>query len=219
MGQALPKECCFVGREREFAELEEWLGFYRQKPLQKSVITLWGLSGIGKSQLVSEFVKIQRHKYPSYSIFWLMGESKEAFEQSIINACKVVDRPTPTSLEASEGYQAQRERLINSFFTELQSPTRARWLIVVDGVSGISSSQQPIRSYLDRLACGSFILTARSKDVAEWYHRRIEIIGLPEKDAVKLLKLEIDDPFRGNDEGKTTLANGIYATDVVSRCV
>lgn len=198
-----------MGREKELAELEQWLGFHRQKPLQKSVITLWGLSGVGKSQLVSEFVKRQRDKHPSYDIFWTTGESKEAFEQSIIGALKVADGLIATSAEACEDYHAQRTGLINSFFTELKSPMRARWLLVIDGVSGISSLQQLIHSYVDRLPCGSVLLTARSREIAGWYHRRMEVKGLPEKDAVELLQSEVDDPFRGREEGKLPHLTGI----------
>ena len=202
MRLALPEQCSFVGRESELTELEEWLGFHRRKPPQRSVITLWGLSGVGKSQLVSEFVKKQRDKHPNYDIFWITGESKETFEQSIIGALKVADGPLATSPETCESYHEQRTRLVISFFSELKSSTRPRWLLVIDGVSGISSLQQSIRSSVDSLPCGSIILTARSKEVAEWYPRRMEVKGLPEKDAVKLLQLEIHPQFRRGEEGK-----------------
>ena len=151
---------------------------------------------------MSKFVREQRYKYPNNDIFWITGESKETFEQSIIDTLKVADRPIATSPEGCEDYYAQRSGLINSFFTELQSPTRARWLLVIDGVSGISSLQRHIRSYVDSLPYGSIILTARSREVAEWYPRQMVVKGLLEKDAVKLLQLKIGDQSRGGEEGK-----------------
>jgi Cdc6-like AAA superfamily ATPase len=90
---SLPEKCSFVGREAELAKLEEWVGFCPKKTPQKSIVTLWGLTGVGKSQLVSEFVKQQREKHPGYEIFWIAGATKEAFEQSILDVLKVTNDP------------------------------------------------------------------------------------------------------------------------------
>ncbi|RSL87982.1 hypothetical protein CEP52_015349 [Fusarium oligoseptatum] len=198
---SLPEKCSFVGREAELSKLEEWVGFCPEKMSQKSVVTLWGIAGVGKSQLVSEFVKQQREKYPGYDIFWIAGATKEAFEQSILSVLKVGDNPEATISEGSESYDEQRSMLIRSFFTELKNTMRARWLLVVDGIPGESSLQQHIRSYLDGLPWGSIILTTRSTDVASWYHGRIEIRGLPEVDAVNLLDREVDERFRSGGNG------------------
>ncbi|RSL52708.1 hypothetical protein CEP53_007989 [Fusarium sp. AF-6] len=198
---SLPEKCSFVGREAELSKLEEWVGFCPEKMLQKSVVTLWGIAGVGKSQLVSEFVKQQREKYPGYDIFWIAGATKETFEQSILSVLKVDNNPEATISEGSESYDEHRSMLIHSFFTELKNIMRVRWLLVIDGIPGDSSLQQHIRSYLDGLPWGSIILTTRSTDVASWYHGRIEIRGLPEVDAVNLLDREVDERFRsgGND--------------------
>ncbi|RMJ16480.1 hypothetical protein CDV36_003911, partial [Fusarium kuroshium] len=111
---SLPEKCSFVGREAELSKLEEWVGFCPEKMSQKSVVTLWGIAGVGKSQLVSEFVKQQREKYPGYDIFWIAGATKEAFEQSILSVLKVGDNPEATISEGSESYDEQRSMLIRS---------------------------------------------------------------------------------------------------------
>ncbi|UPL02576.1 hypothetical protein LCI18_013510 [Fusarium solani-melongenae] len=51
---SLPEKCSFVGREAELSKLEEWVGFCPKKTPQRSIVTLWGFAGVGKSQLVSE---------------------------------------------------------------------------------------------------------------------------------------------------------------------
>jgi tetratricopeptide (TPR) repeat protein len=190
-----------VGREAELSKLEEWVGFCPKKTPQRSIVTLWGFSGVGKSQLVSEFVKQQREKYPGYDIFWIAGATKEAFEQSILSVLKLANNPEATISEGGESYDEHRSMLINSFFTELKNMMRARWLLVIDGIPGDSSLQQHIRNYLDGLPWGSIILTTRSTEVASWYHGSIEIRGLPEVDAVNLLDREIDERFRSGGNG------------------
>lgn len=146
---SLPEKCSFVGREAELSKSEEWVGFCPKKTPQKSIVTLWGIAGAGKSQLVSEFVKQQREKYPGYDIFWITGATKEASEQSILSVLKLTSNPEATISEGSESYDERRSMPIGSFFTELKNTMRARWLLVIDGIPGDSSLQQRIRSYLD----------------------------------------------------------------------
>lgn len=200
---SLPEKCSFVGREAELSKLEEWVGFCPKKTPQRSIVTLWGFAGVGKSQLVSEFVKRQREKYPDYDIFWIAGATKEAFEQSILSVLKLANNPEATISEGGESYDERRSMLINSFFTELKNTMRARWLLVIDGIPGDPSLQQHIRSYLDELPWGSIILTTRSTEVASWYHGSIELRGLPEVDAVNLLGREIDERFKAGGNGRS----------------
>ncbi|KAF5687138.1 tetratricopeptide repeat domain-containing protein [Fusarium circinatum] len=172
---SLPEKCSFMGREDELAKLEEWVGFCPKKTPQKSTVTLWGLAGVGKSQLVSEFVKKQREKHPTSDIFWASGATKEAFEQSILGILKPANNSRIGIPEGSEGYDEHRSMLINSFFSELKSTMRSRWLLIIDGISGDSSLQQLIRDHLDKLPWGSIVLTTRSTEVANWYHDILDL--------------------------------------------
>lgn len=192
LGLSLPEKCLFVGREAEFAELEAWVGFSSQKTSQKSVVALWGLAGVGKTQLVSEFVKQQREKHPSHDIFWLVGATKEAFEQSILDILDVANNMGPKILDSNTSYDEYRSKLINSFFLELRRRTRPRWLLVVEEMPSDPSLHQQIRGYLEKLPCGSIIITTRSKMAVQWCTRIMQIEGLPEVDAVKLLQRELD---------------------------
>ncbi|PMB66326.1 hypothetical protein BM221_007313 [Beauveria bassiana] len=194
------------GREAELAKLEKWLSPSRQMPPQKSVVTLWGLGGVGKSQLVSEFVSRQREKH-AIDVFWLAGETKEAFAHSILGFLKVGQGSGGTSPDVGGSYHEQRTILVNSFFSELKSMVRIRWLLVIDGISSMPSQQQHILSYVDTLSYGSIVLITRSKELAGRYYQRIEVKGLDEEDAAKLLGVEIDEPFqKGSQACLTTQA-------------
>lgn len=196
-----------MGRADELLKLEEWVGFSPKKTPQKSIVTLWGLAGVGKSQLASEFVKQQREKHPSYDIFWTVGATKEAFEQSIVGLLETASESGSILPESNEGYDKHRAMLMNSFFSDLKSTMHPRWLLVIDGISGDSSLQQLIRDHLERLPWGSIVLTTRRTEVANWYHRRIEVRGLSESLAVDLLRRDIDERFQAEDNGIYRLLN------------
>lgn len=170
--------------------LEQELGFRAQLPLQKSVVGLWGLSGVGKSQLASRFVDQQRSTHPEREIFWISGESREAFEQSVINMLKVGGDPK-NSCE-------QRMGLVHSFFAELNRAEDPRWLLVIDGINGRpelnlnDSAPFGIHNFVHRLKRGYVLLIARRRDIVERYHPNREVKGLKDKDAVKLLQLQVD---------------------------
>lgn len=202
MGLSLPEQCSFIGRQTELAELEEWVGFPSNNTVQKSIVTLWGLAGVGKSQLVSEFVKRQREKSPCYDIFWLVGTSKEAFEQSILSVLQVSNITGSTTSESDSSYTEHRSQLVSAFFLELRNTARTRWLLVVDGIPNDSSVQHYIRGYLEKLPSGSIILTTTSIEVVKWYYRSMEIKGLSEVDAVKLLRREVGERAKSADNGK-----------------
>ncbi|KAK8141538.1 hypothetical protein G3M48_010355 [Beauveria asiatica] len=202
---ALPEQRCFVGREAELAKLDKWLSPSRQMPPQKSVVTLWGLGGVGKSQLVSEFVNRQRAKH-AIDVFWLSGETKEAFAHSILGFLTVGQGSGGANPQVGGSYHEQRTILINSFFSELKSLARARWLLVLDGISSVPSQQQHILGYVDSLPYGSIVLITRSKELAGRYYQRIEVKGLREQDAAELLGVEIDEPFQKGSQDMMELA-------------
>jgi hypothetical protein len=200
---SLPESCTFFGREAELAKLETKVGFGANIVPQRSIVTVWGLAGIGKSQLVAEFVKRQRRKYPDADIFWVSGATKEAFEQSIMDILKVGSGPEIVKPDGTVDSDEQRSKLIDSLFLELKNGMRTKWLLVIDGISGDKPTQQHIQGYLNTLQWGYIILTTGSSDVASWYNGSMKIKGLSERDAVKFLAYETDNAMRSEDEGMT----------------
>ena len=205
---ALPELRYFVGREIELAQMDQC---FPDPSTERLVLCLWGLGGVGKSQLASEFVRRQRLKQPTATIFWVSGESTDSFEQSITNLLKVAQHTVDSGLDTTENHYEQRGALVKSFFAELAGPARRPWLLVIDGVSNDNSLQRYIRSCMETLPQGNIILISRSKPIATWYHQRIEVNGLPEASAVSLLEVEIDDPCKGDSEG--TFSNCSVAND------
>ncbi|KAB8279774.1 tetratricopeptide repeat domain protein [Aspergillus minisclerotigenes] len=191
LAQTLPERCHFVGREDELKFIDQELGFQAQQPLKKSIVAFWGLSGVGKSQLASKFVHQQRSKHPKREIFWVNGESQEAFEHSLgiilsknIKLSKSVQPTVP---------QEQDTSLVSSFLAELNRLEDQRWFLVVDGLNGRSipsphdSMSFCVHDIIRRLRRGYVLLVARRRDVVEEYHPNRELKGLIDEDAIHLL--------------------------------
>lgn len=199
LAQALPEKWAFVGRNQEMT-LEEELGFPAQPPIQKSVVCLWGLTGIGKSQLAAVFVNRQLSNHPEREIFWTNGENQESFERSVINMLKsgyLDNFPASDSITLPAMAGESRRALVNSFFDELNRLADRRWLLVIDGVNGTAPSAAQnsdffnVHSYIRRLNRGYILLTSRNRDVVEKYHLVREVKGLNDEDAVSLLQSQI----------------------------
>lgn len=116
--------------------LDEIVGVHPGRLSSKSVVALWGLAGVGKSQLVSQFVKRQQHKWSLRAIFWISGESEQSFDKSVISLLKDSHGMVGEASSGSAVAPEQRELLIRGFFSELGSSALAGALLVIDGLSG-----------------------------------------------------------------------------------
>lgn len=214
LAQVLPEKSAFVGRTEEMAFLEEELGFRDLPPIQRSVVCLWGLTGVGKSQLAARFVSQQRLTHPKREIFWINGESPESFERSVTSMLKSLDNSVAASESAhlTEPSDEKRSRLVNLFFAELNGLEDARWLLVIDGVNGTTprsaakdSVSSDVHSCFGRLDRGYVLLTSRRRDIVEKYHPSRELKGLKVEDAVSLLQLRIHPQLMEGISWHTTL--------------
>ncbi|OQE31645.1 hypothetical protein PENSTE_c001G09300 [Penicillium steckii] len=180
------------------AFLEEELGLPAQPPIQKSVVCLWGLTGVGKSQLAAIFVNKQRSSCPNREIFWISTETQESFEQSVLSMLKSGEGVAASeTTELSQSSSGERRRLVNFFFSQLNSLDDARWLLVIDGVNGTphsdkrNSHSSDVHRFVAGLDRGYVLLTSLRRDTIEIYHPIWEVQGLKVEDAVSLFRLKV----------------------------
>lgn len=147
-------------------------------------------------------MKRQWDKYNDRVIFWVSGESEEAFEQSVIGLLKDSQGTVSAGHDSSVVALQQRDTLVREFFSELSNNSPPGTLLVVDGLSGSASLQARLQKHLDGLAINCVILTTTSREVASYYPRQLQIQGLDEDDAVALLTSGISDEFRGPEAGR-----------------
>lgn len=209
--QVLPEKWEFVGRAEELAFLTNELGFSVQQPY-RSIVGLWGLPGVGKSQLAAKFVHQQRWDYPEREIFWINGDSPERFEQSLANMLHTGAQLTSRrSEEQVPGPTEGCKDLMEAFFTGLNHLEDARWLLIIDGVNE-SLDQAPGPAYcafrrfwdgVNKLKQGCVLITSRRRDVVKTYHPHRHVGGLKVEDAASLLRSQIHPPSA--DKGTAVL--------------
>ncbi|KAJ5155417.1 hypothetical protein N7492_008220 [Penicillium capsulatum] len=227
LAQVLPERWAFVGRTEEMAFLENELGHRSCPPVQKLVVGLWGLAGVGKTQLVARFVEQQRSSHPEREIFWLNCESQQSLEQSIISMLKPQGNiGTPGHNISAKSSVEERRRLLNIFQANLNSLENARWLLVVDGIVEISSSMETtfdIRGFIAGLTRGCILVTSRRRDVVARYYPCQQVKGLKINDAMDLLRQQITPrPRESEMENLAALLHGLplalrLATSVITQ--
>ena len=123
----------FVDRPSDIAELEQALLPQRQYRRQK-VFVLYGLGGMGKTQLAVEFAR--RHHGRFSSVFWLDGRTKDSLKQSIATCVsRILEGQIAVS---SRTYSATGDGNIDAVVRDVMSwlslPDNTDWLIIFDNV-------------------------------------------------------------------------------------
>jgi hypothetical protein len=149
----------FTGRERELDQIQERLIIVHGD--SPSRCALYGMPGVGKTQLALKYtvVSFSEHRY-SY-IFWVSAATVEKLSQGlvkILDLLKLPDRFNPDqSAKLTAAQQWLEKRSLES---------EERWLLVLDNVS--KHTLRDIRSHLPRTnSAGSILFTTRTEDLAD----------------------------------------------------
>ncbi|OTB05501.1 hypothetical protein M426DRAFT_21816 [Hypoxylon sp. CI-4A] len=189
----------FTGRETTLLQLDNKLRPRGAESL--SVVAIYGIGGIGKTELAVEYA--HRHRKTYSSIFWIDATTEDAAItsvetslQSIVRHCEVeglVDGPryqTIKKLLESNQSQLSAEKYRHSLKELLvrwlgQDENRA-WLLVIDNVD--NSKGFNFREVVPwTISWGSVIIITRRLDLATTWDP-IEISQMRQDEAIDLLK-------------------------------
>ncbi|KAL8776668.1 MAG: hypothetical protein Q9194_003013 [Teloschistes cf. exilis] len=156
----LSRNSRFVGREDILEDLEELLSQRRDGSI---VAVLYGLGGVGKTQVALEY--IYRTRSPLISVFWVHGSSLSRFMESYKRIAIECDIPGHNDPD-NDTMQLVRDWLEISCVTQ--------WLMIVDNVDDrtVFFEQDPdmatgraLVEYIPQAANGTVIYTTRSRDI------------------------------------------------------
>lgn len=178
----------FVGREQELSTLQQWAS--SEDPCHNMAV--FGLGGVGKTQIALEFAYCTREQNPKCSVFWVPATDHLAFEQAYKQIGRMLNIP---GIDANG---ADFKQLVKDALSD-NKRTRP-WLMIIDNADDINMVfQQPtdgeprvpaLIDYIPFSANGSTLLTTRNRKVAVKQAANniipLEIMG-PE-DANKLLR-------------------------------
>ncbi|KAI5841718.1 hypothetical protein BZA05DRAFT_344772 [Tricharina praecox] len=122
---------CFVGREEVLSRLENLLSPDGERPRRAA---MHGLGGVGKTTIAIEFCRRWKKAQPGDHIFWIHGESHEAFNMSYLELGKeaAIDGHGTTRGEPSRQGLGEVKKW-------LDSPASGNWIMIIDNFDDIDS--------------------------------------------------------------------------------
>lgn len=170
--QGVPTSGRFAARPSDTAELERCLlpGSHSQQT-RRRVFVLYGLGGIGKTQLAADFAR--HHKATFSSVFWLDGKSEDLLRQSLASCAARI--PKGQIPDRSKNLILNNEDDLNIVVTDvldwLAQPNNVDWLLIFDNVDqdyeqGGTTGAFDVRKYLPG-DHGSILITTRLSRLAQ----------------------------------------------------
>ncbi|KAJ6105164.1 hypothetical protein N7523_010238 [Penicillium sp. IBT 18751x] len=160
----------FTGRESTLEELKQKL--FIQANTEK--LALFGLGGIGKTQVALQLVRWVKAYIPDCSIFWAPALSLESFKQvywQIANELKIHQN-------------ANDENVMGLVQGHLNSDKAGKWLLIIDNADDIGLVFDELDQYFPSSKEGVILLTTRSREVA---------VSFAGKDIVELQKMTTEE--------------------------
>ncbi|KAJ5881757.1 uncharacterized protein N7529_000429 [Penicillium soppii] len=142
----------FTGRESTLDELKEKL--FLEPNTER--LALFGLGGIGKTQVALQLARWVRAHIPDCSIFWAPALSLESFEQACSQIAKELQIPP----------NADGESAMESVQRQLSSDKAGKWLFIVDNADDVDMLFDKLDQYFPASNNGVTLLTTRSREVA-----------------------------------------------------
>ncbi|KXX75211.1 Kinesin light chain [Madurella mycetomatis] len=181
----------FVGRFGILDLLKDQLGYGPSQADGRSQCraTLYGLGGVGKTQIALAYAYWLTESFPEVSVFWVHASSAERFRQAYSSIAQECGVP---------GYEPKAD-VLSLVQTWLQSNDHGRWLMVIDNADDLQLFSQPenLGKWIPECAHGSILITTRNKMVGSRLTRSkclIKVGNMDEGESRLLLreKLEAD---------------------------
>ncbi|KAJ5641911.1 hypothetical protein N7490_005911 [Penicillium lividum] len=160
----------FTGRDSTLDDLKQKL--FLQAHTDK--LALFGLGGIGKTQIALQLAQWVKANIPDCSIFWAPAFSLQSFEQ----ACWQISK----ELQIHQNLDGESAMVL--MHRQLSSEKAGKWLFIVDNADDIDLLFDELNQYFPASKTGVTFLTTRSREVA---------VSFARKDIVELHKMTTEE--------------------------
>ncbi|KAK6344064.1 hypothetical protein TWF696_007710 [Orbilia brochopaga] len=192
-----PRNEVFVGRKAILERL-------KQLPLRSTSqtrVSLFGLGGIGKTQIVLEYAYWLQGTWVDASVFWVHASNAERFRQSFTSIAQECRIP---------GYDDSKSDVLPLVKKWLESKDRGFWVMIIDnaddaqlffGQQNRAQSGQASRNegnmsrWLPECAHGSIVITTRDKQAALKLAKGkspIEVSKMDDNESDQLLRTKLE---------------------------
>ena len=189
-----PQNRRFVGRYREFEKLRRL--FSSLDGNSHYSVAIFGLGGVGKSQVASEFAYRYKSKYSS--VFWVNGSSRQKLVNDYVGiASKMLN--TSVADKYPEGIAKALKIWLDS-----EEAAAHKWLLIVDGADNINKIQDLLPQ------AGHLLVTTRDQlAVGSVLYDGVEIEQMGLEEATDLFRRSVDVDEEDWDAEKLGLALNI----------
>ena len=158
---------------------------------QKTAV--FGLGGVGKTQIALELAYRTREKYGDCSLLWVPATNVKSFRQAYLNIGQQLGVPR------LEEEQADVKKLVQQYLSQKKA---GHWLLIfnnaddVDIWIGSTSSRAGLIDYLPQSSQGSIVFTTRSRKIAvDLAHQNmVKVSEMDEETATQMLAKSLADP-------------------------
>ncbi|KZP27901.1 TPR-like protein [Athelia psychrophila] len=177
---------CFTGREAELDFITtSFITFQSDKPTR---FVIYGMPGLGKSQLALQHANLAFTARTYSRIFWVPASTMENLAQGLVRLLVLINHA-----DRSHPDQAVQLAAVRLWFEQSDRHGCLRWLFILDSVT--VESVKFLREHLPRQnAGGAILITTRTRNVAESVanvagqeHLIFELKALSKEDSVSLL--------------------------------
>lgn len=187
----------FVGRDATLRAIRE--RFFTQN---YHTLALFGLGGIGKTQVALCFAYWLKENSPEYSIYWLPVVSEETYERACLEIVKELNLERPSEVEGPK-------ETLKRF---LSSEKSGKFLLIVDNADDrdlmLGNQEQPkgLNTCLPVNRNGLILFTTRFKNLSvELAETRIELHKMEETEATSYLERLLEKDMLEDGEVVTEL--------------
>ncbi|KAK4233048.1 P-loop containing nucleoside triphosphate hydrolase protein, partial [Achaetomium macrosporum] len=179
----------FVGRSDILEKLKDQLGHSQPQSKWHLRAALYGLGGIGKTQIALAYAYWLQEEYPDVSVFWVHASSAERFRQSFTSIAQECHVP---------GYNDPKADVVLLVKRWLASKDRGRWLMVIDNADDTQLFSGPggLGQHVPECAHGSVLVTTRNKEVGSRLTRGgrpIEVRKMDDRESEELLEKKLEE--------------------------
>jgi tetratricopeptide (TPR) repeat protein len=192
----------FVGRQNVIDSLEQSI-FHSRGPKKTAI---YGLGGIGKTQVALELAYRAREKVPGISIFWIPCTNYENVEQAYLSVA--------SSLEITGIDPAEVKERVKRF---LSQGTAGKWLLIFDNADDMEmwtkgrASAPPLKDILPQSEDGHVLFTSRNRKLVVKLASP-NVLSIPEMDQRTAKKL-----FENSLIQKGLLQDGCATTAILEQ--
>jgi hypothetical protein len=217
----------FVGRQQYLEKIYRIIGHGKQRHTQPMPLVIQGIGGVGKTQLVREYIFAHRTNFSS--VVWINSRSLQttqssfvAFMQEILDYYAQLSRirPTPYGRIAHHlgvasfvndagqlvANLTNMNRVVGAVNRWLEREGNDDWLLVFDNVDDLESFR--ISDFFPNSASGTVILTSRRPECAR-LGEEVNLEAMNETESVTLLSKSI--------QRNIVTSEGTYGPAVPSR--